>query len=206
MECRIKRIRIQSGYQKNANVRCKTGLGLFPSEKRSSETFLRFSGAESQPSLLVPVTEAYCCNSAATSVTQHSCLLIWKTEMLKGKVRWARERTNEHKITRCGKEGEEYWPLLQSDFLISRVWSKSSLANKNIHATRSVINTLLCGHTLGGITPLKFNNGRRFPLAKVKRVEENNLAALIWLSERMSSPIRACNPLRRDGGAAALCC
>lgn len=99
--------------------------------------------------------------------------------MLKGKVRWARERTNEHKITRCGKEGEEYWPLLQSDFLIWRVWSKSSLANKNIYAMRSVINTLLCGHTLGGITPLKFNNGRRFPLAKVKRVEENNLAALI---------------------------
>lgn len=61
-------------------------------EKRRSQAFLQSSGAESQPSLLVPVTEGYCCKGATALVTKHSCLLISKAEMLKAKVGEAEDK------------------------------------------------------------------------------------------------------------------
>lgn len=134
MECRINRIWIQSGYETNVNVRCKGGLGLVSMEKRRSWAFLLCSRAESQPSLLVPVTEGYCCKGATALVSEHSCALVPKTETLKATVR--RERTNRFKITRCGKHGEEqgggnisaYYSVTFSSRMLSRS-SKSSPAN-----------------------------------------------------------------------------
>lgn len=73
--------------------------------KLSNPAEMRCSGAESQPSPLAPVTEGYCCNRTMTSVTEHSCIFISKTETLKGKAR--RERTNRYKKAWCRKEGGE---------------------------------------------------------------------------------------------------
>lgn len=83
-------------------------LILFSIKKQPSQAFLQCSGAESQPSPPVPVTEGYCCHRTMPSVTEHSCLFISKTEMLKGNVRWERERTSRYKISRRRKQEEEH--------------------------------------------------------------------------------------------------
>lgn len=121
MGCQINRIWIQSGHQANVNARCERApglvsffffspLSLFSFLSRSSHLRHFFSAVEQRASLLppVPVTEGYCCHRTMPSVTEHSCLFISKTEMLKGNVRWERERTSRYKISRRRKQEEEH--------------------------------------------------------------------------------------------------
>lgn len=144
-----------------------------------------------------------------TSVTEHSCLFISKTETLKGKVRRERERTSRYKITRCRKEErgaqeeEILAPITAWLSQLACLADNQRVANKDVFLS---LHQHLFACTFRGITSLKFNNSRFFFPSGQREWRRNNLAALIWLSERVSSPIRACNSLQWDAGAAALCC
>lgn len=191
MGCQINRIWIQSGHQANVNARCERAPGLvsffffsppllilFSIKKQPSQAFLQCSGAESQPSPPVPVTEGYCCHRTMPSVTEHSCLFISKTEMLKGNVRWERERTSRYKISRRRKQEEEHGGLPITKWLSQLPsWKRLLKCSGADGHKQDILWELTTTKKPRGVASFKFDKSRLFH--RPNRAEENNLVALI---------------------------